>query len=175
MIAVMETRRRWEWTATLALALTVAGAGGAWYSLETLRHRVPPPRFSDFPVHTRFDAKSAHPRADAGIATEELPAKPNFAGRYMVIESGCGTECQSFAIVDAESGASSAQPFALRLGAEYRVDSSLLIADPPAAWRRAYGTRLAEAHDGPPESQYFRWTGKQFVPIATVRVTADFP
>jgi len=63
----------------------------------------------------------------------------------MVIESGCGTECQSFAIVEAASGATYAQPFALRLSAEYRVDSSLLVANPPAAWRRAYGTRLAEA------------------------------
>src|SRR5437763_667802 len=63
---------------------------------------------------------------------------PNFAGHYTAVTWGWGTECQTLAIVDARTGRVYFAPSPLRLGAEYRRDSSL-IANPPRSWREVYG------------------------------------
>ena len=93
----------------------------------------------------------------------------------MVVTWGCGTECQEFEIVDAKTGRVYSPPVTLRLGAEYRTDSALLIVDPPDAWRRTYGRDLAQVHDGPPRAEYFRWTGASLVPVASIEVSRSFP
>lgn len=36
--------------------------------------------------------------------------KPNFAGQYIVIQWGCGTECFQYAVVDAKTGQISQPP-----------------------------------------------------------------
>jgi hypothetical protein len=61
---------------------------------------------------------------------EGVAAGPNFAGRYVVVEIGCGTSCRFAYIVDAANG----QVFPFPYGGEenyqmqlaYRVDSDLI-------------------------------------------------
>lgn len=54
----------------------------------------------------------------------------NFAGNYIIVEWGCGTECHSGAIIDAGTGKIYELPTS-ELGLKYSTDSSLLIVNPP--------------------------------------------
>jgi hypothetical protein len=79
---------------------------------------------------------------------------PNFAGHYTVVTWGCGTLCEEFMIVDARSG----EVFDGRMtavGVEHRLDSRLLLVNPPAAAAAAGCTLPACA------PQYLVWTGER--------------
>lgn len=39
------------------------------------------------------------------VIEEATKNGPNFAGRYTIADSGCGTSCESVAVIDAETGA----------------------------------------------------------------------
>lgn len=79
---------------------------------------------------------------------------PNFANSFNLIVWGCGTECQSGAIVDRTDGAIYGIPVA-SLGYEFRADSALLIVNPDLSiywtgeipewlWREFYEFRNGE-------------------------------
>lgn len=60
----------------------------------------------------------------------------NFAGHYALVNWGCGTECQGSLLVDVRTGKvvglkGSDEPLATARGVAFRIDSRLLIADPP--------------------------------------------
>ncbi|MBN1532043.1 MAG: hypothetical protein JXA20_05220 [Spirochaetes bacterium] len=55
----------------------------------------------------------------------------NFGGKYIIVQWGCGTECHTGAIIDAETGKIFNIPISER-GLEYRRDSLLLIVNPPS-------------------------------------------
>lgn len=83
---------------------------------------------------------------------------PNFAGHYTIVSWGCGTMCEEFMIVDARTG----EIFDGRttaVGVEYRLDSRLLLVNPPAA---AAASRCTEAACLP---QYFVWTDSRLEPV----------
>jgi hypothetical protein len=85
----------------------------------------PTPRFEDYPVAGVFAGSPAAPlllkpeerryrtvirngvRKGYGVLEEpegkERPG-PNFAGQYIVVQWGCGTECFQYAVVDAKTG-----------------------------------------------------------------------
>lgn len=108
-----------------------------------------PPQFEDYPVTAIFQGKPAAPIFAKG--QESFRARiqqgarkgPNFAGHFTIAEWGCGSGCISFALTDAVAGRLYlAAPFAgLGVpyqgaatgreygGLEYRLNSSLLIAD----------------------------------------------
>jgi hypothetical protein len=88
--------------------------------------------FTETPAEVDFET---YPQAKNFITkiTEGAAQGPNFAGRYTVIEWGCGSSCQMHAIVDAGSGAIVGYNLPSAFGLEYRKDSRLLIANPPAA------------------------------------------
>jgi hypothetical protein len=120
------------------------------------------PEFEELPANGRISGRPApvdlgsHPRArryrsalGAGAA-----AGPNFAGHLTVVTWGCGTLCQEFMIVDARTGEVH-EGRTTHVGVEYRLDSRLLVVNPPA--------RAAEA-GCPPERcvpQYLAWNGER--------------
>ena len=61
---------------------------------------------------------------------EGIEAGVNFAGKYIIIEWGGGTECQTGVIVNASSGEIYEIPISA-WGKEYQKDSCLLIVNPP--------------------------------------------
>lgn len=61
--------------------------------------------------------------------TEGAKQGPNFAGRYTVVEWGCGTSCQQLAVIDARTGHVS-DWLTTELGSDYRLDSRLFIKNP---------------------------------------------
>jgi hypothetical protein len=95
------------------------------------------PSFEDFPVSEKFEGQpapvnfSTDPDALRFVTaiTEGAEKGPNFAGHYTVISWGCGTECESGVIVDAQTGAISSS-FVTELGSEFRIDSNLFIVNP---------------------------------------------
>ncbi len=92
-------------------------------------------RFFDYPAE-RYDG----PVADLNLSDEtagmfptriraQLAEGPNFAGHYAITEAGCGTECQLIIVTDVITGRV-VESRITRLGAEYLVDSLLLILNP---------------------------------------------
>ncbi len=101
----------------------------------------PVPRFEDYPALEILDQSPAKIdfsnlpdmrsfRTRIGAA---LSMKPNFAGKYMLIEWGCGTNCSSNVLVDATNGKLLNAPSPCGAGIEYRRESRLIIVDPTDA------------------------------------------
>ncbi len=110
----------------------------------------PAPRFSDFPSERLFTGKPAVP-----VLTTELQRlfktqirlgmakSANFAGRFRIIDWGCGSDCLNFVIADLKTGKVYDPPFKslglldfsqpegsrTRKGLDYKPDSRLLVAD----------------------------------------------
>lgn len=99
--------------------------------------------FDDFPVENVYEGEpvkvdfSTRPDAKMFITKiiEGAQAGPNFAGSYTVVDWGCGTACQMNAVVDAQTGEVVEYAFGSNLGLEYKLNSRLLIANPPFQFR----------------------------------------
>ena len=65
------------------------------------------------------------------VLTNGAKQGPNFAGHYTVVIWGCGTSCQSMAIVDAKNGRVYMQGVTAEAGVKYQINSRLLIVNPP--------------------------------------------
>ncbi len=76
---------------------------------------------------------------------------PNFARHYTVVTWGCGTMCQQLRIVDARTGQVYEGPISM-LGVEYRLDSRLLVVNPPQAVRENPCPAC--------ETSYYVWNGE---------------
>ena len=167
---------------TLGLALfVVESAGQAQSSSARL------PRFADYPAADIFAATPAAPRivtpAEKAYAREirtgvteglgvfrngKEQKGPNFAGRLIVIQWGCGSPCLRMAIVDAQTGDVYYPPISINgLAAlsfdlpvlrargsapqnpivEFRLDSNLLI------------VRATPGHTDRANTYYFLWQG----------------
>lgn len=77
------------------------------------------PRFPDYPAIEKYNGRNAPialSRDDKAFRTRLRSAashKPNFAGHYIVAAWGCGAECLTGAVIDANSGRVSWFPFTL--------------------------------------------------------------
>lgn len=70
--------------------------------------------------------------------------EPDFAGRYHLSSTGCGTGCQAYFIAN-PSDPQHRAGFTASLGADYRTDSRLVIVNPPAELA-AYGENELPAY-----------------------------
>lgn len=138
------------------------------------------PRFESHPAREVFrgtpapvDLESAPgAREFRTVLREGAAAGPNFAGRYTVVVWGCGSPCQRFAVVDAKTGEVTFGPRSLTVGARYRLDSELLVADPLEHWRESYGELATEAIGGMAMATYYRWDGRRLVPLDSLPIGA---
>ena len=83
---------------------------------------------------------------------EAAPKGPNFAAHMTVVTWGCGTSCQTVALIDARNGRVYFGPTA-SLGVKHRLGSRLLIVNPPEEIKDVYG-------DKPPDwakPEYYLW------------------
>jgi hypothetical protein len=53
------------------------------------------------------------------------------------------------------------------LGYDYRVNSALMIVDPPPMWRASFGDSVPSAFHG--RAAYYRWTGTRWMRITSVQ------
>jgi hypothetical protein len=117
------------------------------------------PTFEDFRVEQTFKNPShpidlsSHPqgRMYRTRLREAAVRPPDFAGHYVVAEWGCGTGCAVHRLIDLKTGGIYNAPSATR-GFEYRIDSALVIQDPPGGFPAYY---LAPV-------KYWLWTGAEF-------------
>lgn len=109
--------------------------------------RPPLPAFADFPVAgvgREAVAGHAEPRATRASlpergrdALDAAPRVPDFAGHYRIVSWGCGSPCHVHAAVNVETGAIVAV-LNSALDLAYRLDSRLILANPPEAIREVY-------------------------------------
>lgn len=169
----METIRR-IFIALLTCFVVVATSRG-YGDARTLNQGSETPHFEDFSVKEKFKSKPAVVRFASREASryrtvirDGAREGPNFAGRFTIVEWGCGAGCVQFAIVNAITGAVSMPPFYVgsRVLAEgqttepaepllYRIDSKLLIVS---------GSRN-EKGEG---TYYYTWDGKRLRLIKAV-------
>ena len=125
------------------------------------------PAFDEFPTREEsgrmvkdVDLKS-HPEARLFRTRlrEAIGQKPDFAGYYKVVTWGCGTMCQTTALIDARDGKVYFAPFTSLLGVEHRTNSRLLIENPPAEVK-AYVKDSGESKPKWLETIYWQWVEK---------------
>ena len=96
------------------------------------------PAFTDYPVTEIYKGPialvklSSHAKAK-GYRTRLKAAAakgPNFAGHYIVEEIGCGSSCQTVWVIDAITGKIILGDYCTSFGAEYSLNSRLLVLNP---------------------------------------------
>ena len=132
------------------------------------------PKFEDYPVaktHSGKPATAKVERADDRMfrtRIREGAAKgPNFAGRFTVVQWGCGSGCASTVIVDAGNGTIYHLP-AAELGCTDAMCSMNMLCQTEAApWYRLDSELLIVRHckGDVALTTYLRWTGTKFVAV----------
>jgi hypothetical protein len=110
-----------------------AEGGGTERSIEPAD-----PRFAEYPPGEAFTGKPAevdvasHPSAETfqSFLRKGAAGGPNFSGHLTLVSMECGANCQGWMVVDARTG-KVYDGFASSVGAQFRKDSSLVIANPP--------------------------------------------
>jgi ankyrin repeat protein len=146
------TLAAWNCHVDIVKALMKAGARPEPTAWRELRQ----PRFDDFSVsavykgpHAPVDL-SSNPEAQTYRTRlrEGVKKPPNFAGHYVLVEWGCGTECTVYMMVDVKNGRVFDAPQAL-MGGTFRLNSSLFIA-------------TADTNNASYGSSFFHWSNGRF-------------
>ncbi len=146
----------------LLILVILAGLTTASYAQSKI------PRFDQYPVFKKFFGKPAsvnlrsHPMARKYRTMLRQAVREdgiNFAGHYIATTWGCGTQCQYVAIIDARNGKVYFAPFNTGYGISFRLNSRLLITEPP----EKLNERFMEDEPHRPDSVYFKWNGKQLI------------
>jgi hypothetical protein len=127
--------------------------------------RQPVPRFEDHPATESFsgtpapvDLRSQPWAREYRTALRTGAAEgPNFAGAYTLVLWGCGTQCQSWAVVDARTGRVYGNPFDAELLVDFRRDSRLVVVNPVRPDELPW--------PGRPRPAYFAWDGREMVRV----------
>lgn len=144
---------------------------------ETPKKASATPQFRNFPALTFHQGPNAQVNLSGAawnyrtriLAASRIP--PNFAGRYIVTTWGCGTTCQTGAVIDAVSGQATLLPFTICCATpsegsfqpiEFRRHSRLMIF---AGLRNETG--LMGAH-------FYEFNGTSFQFIKTVEDNGTF-
>lgn len=124
------------------------------------------PKFEDYPAGPQHTGKrkqpdlKSHPQARTfRTRLRDAVAEPRwFAGHLTVMEAGCGTGCQIYMLVDVKTGKVYEGP-TTSLGAQWKPDSRLFVANPPAEINAAHG------ESGAPDwlkTEYWLWKNGKF-------------
>ena len=91
---------------------------------------------------------------------------PNFAGDQTIVRWQCGEECQQIAVIDARTGTVMFAPFVTHLGFRFRLDSKLLIVNPPGEVARAALSGKSKSHY---RTAYYVWHWGELAEIYATR------
>lgn len=127
-----------------------------------------PPQFEDFPVRDFYKGRPAAVDLSSNTLARSYRTRlrkgakkgPNFAGHYTIVDWGCGSNCQVYAVVDAHTG-KVYQTNGGERGASFTVGGSLFIGDPP-------DPPIGPYPDDPVESlpaRYYVWRNNKFILI----------
>jgi hypothetical protein len=138
------------------------------------------PNFEDYHVGERYKGKPAMVdfRSDPDARRfrtrlrQAVAKGPNFAGRYVVVMWGCGTSCQSWAIVDARTGKIHSPLDPTSEGACFRIDSALFVTDPID--QDTFDRYKGELPDWL-ETRYWKWDGNKMIELASTKTVTEKP
>lgn len=127
------------------------------------------PQFADYPAGAVFRGTPAAPdfkRSPAAdrfgpLLREGARRGPNFAGHLRVVEWSCGTNCQSWMVVNTKSGRIHDSPEPGVFGLEYQLNSRLLVVNTLARFKRE------DPVSGVPTAKYYVWRNDRFELIRT--------
>ncbi len=98
------------------------------------------PKFSDYDSNNRGSTPQKPALVDFNsndrartyktVLTAAESNGPNFAGHYTIATWGCGTECQSIAVIDSLDGRVY-DGVGSQVGMDYNINSKLLVVNPP--------------------------------------------
>lgn len=130
------------------------------------------PAFADYPAAAAYSGQNAPPvlatpeaRRFRTMIREGARQKPNFDGRFIVATWGCGTDCETGAIIDAATGKVVSLPVVAGSPDDakpesghfdYRGDSRLLVLN----------GMIGE--EPPMGSHYFEFDGKRLLKLKTI-------
>jgi hypothetical protein len=127
---------------------SVIAALALWAGLVSTASPIQPscPKFSEYPGAALYDGPISKPVLKRGmeawhfrtVIREGSKGAPNFNGYLRVVEWGCGSPCHQFAIVNQRNGHVYMVPVVPDLGAAYKLESKLLILDPPSMGSREF-------------------------------------
>lgn len=131
------------------------------------------PSFNDFPISSKFEGEVADVNFSSNdyaltfktALTQGAKKGPDFAGHYTVVSWGCGTMCQTTAIVDAETGDVYFPYIANSLGADFVINSSLFILNPMESI-----DSLFSPEDVPDylKTIYYKWENNELIKLIEV-------
>lgn len=162
--------------AFLLIAFFVAGVAGIWlrptggFNISLpLRSCLSVPKLADYPVlpadiYLRPSAAvnfSGYKEAESYRSFIRLAADRgvNFAGKYIVAEWGCGTDCQNHAIINAKTGRIISYGLRSAFGVEFFKDSTLITFNPRhGAIKDLYSGAIAR-------TAYYKIANDKLVPV----------
>lgn len=127
-----------------ALALSLPTAASAQSSEALLAKYPAPAPFKGKPAAVNL-ASHKDARLFRTRLREAAPTGPNFAGHMTVTTWGCGTACQTVALIDARNGTVYIGPGS-SAGVKHRLDSRLLIVNAPEDVKETWGDRTPPEH-----------------------------
>jgi hypothetical protein len=86
--------------------------------------------------------------------------KANFAGHYVLLTWGCGSLCETVALVDVRSGKVHFAPFSTSIGSDFRLDSALFVDSPPYAIQEFIASKQDMQSQQLFKSRYYVWNEK---------------
>jgi hypothetical protein len=148
--------------------------------------------FGDFPAVTIFGGTPAPPqlrtagqRLFRARIREAAQEGPNFAGHYTIAEWGCGTSCDSVAVVDARTGTVFGGPFGqlpkalLYYGRALKYDRDANGNYVHDALSYKLNSRLLIARGCPNDADcgihFYEWNGFEFKTLRTLPATPERP
>jgi hypothetical protein len=94
------------------------------------------------------------------VLREKAQEGPNFAGHMTVVEIGCGSSCVMVLLVDARDGRVHLGPDVFpTIGVEYRLDSRLLVTNPPEAVSKYEGPAYRS------QTAYYLWSNGRLTEV----------
>lgn len=114
--------------------------------------------FSKFPIgandYYRGDPPTVQTATDekkqlATLLNEGVKKESDFAGHYAVVGWGCGPTCQRHAVIDKRDGRIALFGLESTHGVSYKVNSRLLIVNPPYA--------TIDGEPAPQKTEYYTW------------------
>ena len=144
------------------------------------------------PEFTDYRVQVSHTKSGVKVKTQSTPDAScfrtllrqtatqgiKFAGHYAIDYWGCGTNCARIGIVNLITGRTYVSPFYVGIagGGQHKsiktkADSQLVLVNDPDVVREEYGDPVP-AEFAP---AYFRWTGRQLLPIRNGKVESREP
>ena len=136
------------------------------------------PAFSDYPSRVQYGGTVQSVRLAGNYGPKirmevesVIGSRPNFAGHYVVHTWQAGLPLGYLcAIVDARSGEARITTLDSMVGVSTRVDSELIVVDPPEKVRALLDNAMLTQLRGAAWTKYYRWNGVDFIALDSIKV-----